>query len=427
MIEIPEDSISATLDDPVSAASGNRANSANSASTNEGVRVRTPRYPEVGVLSLAKEPYGPQWLSRQQVLTRLARYFQVLWVNPAREWRRALRSGRLRARETHIAGLPDSFTVYDPPSWLPVVYKPSWLGKLLTRARLHAAARTLRRRGCSRIVLYIWHIDLAEAQELAPHDVSCYHIYDEYSDAEVERPLDPKEERLIRSVDQVITVSPMMAERKGRLNAHSLQVTNGVTYEAFAQPGPEPADLANIPHPIVGYSGYLKKQLDWRLLLALATRHPEWSFVFVGEKRPHAEIRELLDEMAALPNVYFLGAKPSTELARYPQHFDVCLMPYRMNDYSKYIFPLKLYEYLAGGRPTVSMPLPALAGFGDLIPVATGVDGWEKTIARLLEPGADSAERRGARQAEARRHDWNVIVDEIARSLVQRLGLAEAR
>jgi glycosyltransferase involved in cell wall biosynthesis len=421
MTEIPENAASLTLDESDNAA---KAASARAMAT---ATARAPLYPDVGVLALVMEPYGPQWLSRQQVLTRLARYFHVLWMNPAPEWRSAIHNRRILARETRIAGLPESFVVYDPPAWLPVVYKPSWLGEAMTRARLRAASAALARRGCRKILLYIWHVNFAGARELVPHDVSCYHIYDEYSDAEVEQPLAPREERLIRSVDQVITVSPMMFERKGRLNSNSLQVTNGVTYEAFATPSAEPADLAGIPHPRLGYSGYLKKQLDWKLLLALATRHPEWSFVFVGETRPHAEIRQLLEEMKALPNVHFLGAKPSTEMARYPQHFDVCLMPYRMNDYSKYIFPLKLYEYLAGGRPALSIPLPSLAGLGQLVPVATGVEEWESAIARLLEPGADTAERREERQAEARRHDWNVIVDEIAHALLRRLDLPAPR
>jgi glycosyltransferase involved in cell wall biosynthesis len=421
MIETSEDRLPATLD------GAGRARETASAVAAATPSVNGPLHPEVGILSIAMERYSPKWLSRQQVLTRLARYYQVLWMNPASEWRDAIRGGHLGARATHVEGLPDSFTVYDPPGWLPVVYKPSWLGSSLARRRLHAAANALRARGCRRIVLYIWHISLADALDLVPHDVSCYHIYDEYSDAEVETPVDPAEERLIRSVDQVITVSPTMFERKGRFNSNTLQVTNGVTYDAFAQPGPVPEDMATIPRPILGYSGFIKKQLDWRLLLELATRHPEWSFVFVGEKRPHADIRELLDRMAALPNVHFLGGKPSTELARYPQHFDVCLMPYRVNDYSKYIFPLKLYEYLAGGRPTVSVPLPALAGFGDLVPIAGSVEEWERTIAQLLAPGGDGAAQRSRRRAVARRHDWNVIVDEIARSLARRLDLAEPR
>ena len=419
MTEIPEDVASLTLDYSENAAKAASAPGAASAPA------RSPLYPDVGVLALVLEPYGPQWLSRQQVLTRLARYFHVLWMNPAHEWRSAIHDRRFVGRETRVAGLPDSFRVYDPPSWLPVVYKPSWLGDALTRARLRGARAALARRGCRRTLLYIWHVELGAALGMVPHELSCYHIYDEYSHSEVEQPLDPAEERLIRSVDQLITVSPTMFERKGRLNSNSLQLTNGVTYEAFARQTAEPPELAAIPHPRLGYSGYLKKQLDWKLLLALATRHPEWSFVFVGEKRPHEEIRELLERMEALPNVHFLGARTSDELARYPQHFDVCLMPYRMNAYSKYIFPLKLYEYLAGGRPTLSIPLPALAGLGDLVPVATGVEEWEAAIERLLEPGADAAEQRAARQAEARRHDWNVIVDELARTLARRLDLPE--
>jgi glycosyltransferase involved in cell wall biosynthesis len=421
MTEIPDNAALLTLDDSENAAK------TRGAPATEPALARAPLYPDVGVLAIVMEPYGPQWLSRQQVLTRLARYFHVLWMNPAHEWRRAIGNRRIRSRETRVSGLPDSFVVYDAPGWLPVVYKPSWLGKALARARLRAASAALSRRGCRRIILYIWHVDLAGARELVPHDLSCYHIYDEYSDAEVEQPLDPTEERLMRSVDQVVTVSPTMFQRKGRLNSNSLQITNGVTYEAFAKPAAEPADLAGIPHPRLGYSGYLKKQLDWKLLLTLSSRHPEWSFVFVGETRPHEEIRQLLEKMEALPNVHFLGAKPSTELARYPQHFDVCLMPYRMNDYSKYIFPLKLYEYLAAGRPTLSIPLPALAGFGELVRVAMGVEEWEAAIKQLLEPGADTAEQRVARQVEARRHDWNVIVDELARVLARRLDLPVPR
>lgn len=422
MIETSEDPVSATLDDP-----GSASRSASADAVAETASADTPIHPEVGVISVAKEAYSPKWLSRQQVLTRLARYYQVLWMNPASEWRDAIHEGRLGARETQVDGLPESFTVYDAPGWLPVVYKPAWLGRFLARRRLRSAVQALRRRGCRRIVLYIWHVDLADSLDLTPHDVSCYHIYDEYSDAEVETALDPTEERLIRSVDQVITVSPTMFERKGRFNPNTLQVTNGVNYDLFARPGAVPADLENVPRPILGYSGYIKKQLDWDLLLALATRHPEWSFVFVGEKRPHIEIQDKLDRMEALSNVHFLGGKPSTELARYPQHFDVCLMPYRINDYSKYIFPLKLYEYLAGGRPTVSVPIPALAGFGDLISIAGSVAEWERIIEQLVGPGGDDTRRGALRRAEARRHDWDVIVDEIARSLARTLSLPERR
>ena len=92
MIETSEDPVSATLDDPGSAS--RTASAADEAATTAD----GPIYADVGVLSVAKERYSSQWLSRQQVLTRLARYYQVLWMNPASEWRDAIGGGVLRAR-----------------------------------------------------------------------------------------------------------------------------------------------------------------------------------------------------------------------------------------------------------------------------------------------------------------------------------------
>ena len=101
-----------------------------------------------------------------------------------------------------------------------------------------------------------------------------------------------------------------------------------------------------------------------------------------------------------MPNVYFLGSKPTSDLSRYPQHFDVCLMPYRVNDYTKYIYPLKLHEYLATGRPVVSVPLPALRGYEHLVEIASGVAGWEQAINddSRRRPWMSSGNRRGGRR-----------------------------
>ena len=66
------------------------------------------------------------------------------------------------------------------------------------------------------------------------------------------------------------------------------------------------------------------------------------------------ELLSVLAELEEQPNVHFLGAKTPEELVGYPAHFDACIMPYRMDDYTKYIYPLKLHEYLASGRPVVA-------------------------------------------------------------------------
>lgn len=383
--------------------------------------------PRIGILSLSVDRWGARWNSRHQLLTRLARQFPVVWLNPARDWRAAARTGRLRSRERTIEGLPANFVVHDSSPLTPVVYRPQWLSNALLRARLARARASLERRGCTHIVLYVWHMDYAGAVSAVRSELSVYHIYDEYSHSEHEVPIDAAEEDLIRRVDQVFTVSPTMQARKGVLNPHSTLMSNGVDYEAFATPVPEPGDVRSIPHPRLGYTGYIKKQIDWDLLLELAERRPDWSFVFVGGRHVHPEIDAVLGRLEALPNVHFLGEKPTSELCRYPQHFDVCLMPYRVNDYTKYIYPLKLNEYLATGRPVVSVPLPALHGAEHLVTIARGADEWEQAIDRQLGSSAMEPARQRARQAEARRHDWSAIADWIATVLRERMAEAEAR
>ena len=110
-------------------------------------------------------------------------------------------------------------------------------------------------------------------------------------------------------------------------------------------------------------SGTIKRMVDWELLLELSAARPQWSFVFMGPKAPHPEIDDLLRKMAERPNVHFLDAKPTESLGGYPQHFDVCTMPYRVDDYTKYIYPLKMHEYLASGRPVVSAPIDSVEEF----------------------------------------------------------------
>lgn len=379
-----------------------------------------PTRGDIGVIALVSEPWSMRWQPRHHVLTRLARRFHVVWVSPAHEWRAIMRRRPPVEPFAHL-GLP-GFTVYRPELWLPHVYRPAWLGAALFRRRLRCARAILRKRGCTRIVLHLWHYRYASAIAAIGHDLSCYYIDDEYSFSEVECPIDPAEHALLERVDQVFIHSRTLLEKKGGLNPHTMFTPNGVHYEAFARAEPEPRDLAPIPRPRIGYIGYVKKQLDWALLATLARTHPGWSFVFVGKRSPHPEIAAALAEMAALPNVHFLGERPTPELAKYPQHFDVCLMPYRATAYTAYIYPLKLHEYLATGRPVVGTRIPALEEFDGLVRLADGAAEWSRAIAASLEPDASSPERCAARQAEARRHDWDLLVSRIADCMEQRLA-----
>jgi glycosyltransferase involved in cell wall biosynthesis len=154
----------------------------------------------------------------------------------------------------------------------------------------------------------------------------------------------------------------------------------------------------------------------------LSARHPQWSFVFVGAANQHPEIVAYIDQLSRRPNVRFLGSKTVQELAAYPQHFDVCLMPYARDDYTKYIYPLKLHEYLASGQPVVGTPIASLEPFAHLVRLPETTEQWSAAIAESLGSAANSSEQRAMRQTVAKQHDWEILVREIAETMALRLG-----
>jgi glycosyltransferase involved in cell wall biosynthesis len=381
-----------------------------------------PLMAEVGVLALVPDDWHWQWQPRHQVITRLAHYFTVVWMNPAKDWRHSLRSRKIRASPEETPVAEPGFLVHTPSPLLPVVYRPGWLAKSVLRKRLMRARNILLSRGCKKTVLYLWRPDFAETLDLIPSDLVCYHIDDEYSFSAVDVPISEREARLIAKADQVFIHSPALLEKKGKINPHTAFAPNGVDFRSFARPVSEPADIAGIPHPRIGYSGHIKRQLDWALLLDLTACHPEWSFVFVGAANPHPEIAAFIGQLSRRPNVWFLGGKTAQELATYPQHFDVCVMPYRRDDYTKYIYPLKLHEYLASGRPVVGTPIESLEPFRGAIRLPESTAQWSAAIAESLSSDAVTGEQREARQSLARQHDWEILVCQIAEAMALRLG-----
>jgi glycosyltransferase involved in cell wall biosynthesis len=266
--------------------------------------------------------------------------------------------------------------------------------------------------------------DFAPALDLVPHDLSCYHIDDEYTFSTTELPLQADEERLIRRVDQVFIHSAALLEKKGHLNPNTVHVPNGVEYGAYATPQPEPADIRDIPHPRIGYTGMIKLQMDFPLLIALARHHSRWSFVFVGPLHNVTGQESLVAELAGLPNVHMIGERRVADLPAYVQHFDACILCYVVNDYTKFIYPLKLHEYLASGRPVVGSPIRTLQDFKHVITLASGPDEWSRALSAALEPPAQSAESARARQEVAREFDWGKHAAVVARTFCERLGVS---
>jgi UDP-galactopyranose mutase len=132
----------------------------------------------------------------------------------------------------------------------------------------------------------------------------------------------------------------------------------------------EPADQAKLPWPRLGFYGVVDERMDLGLIAALADARPEWSVVIVG---PVVKIDPA--DLPRRPNLHYLGGKTYEELPRYLSGWDVALMPFAINESTRFISPTKTPEYLAGGRPVVSTPIvDVVRHYGDLEAVKVGAN-----------------------------------------------------
>jgi len=132
----------------------------------------------------------------------------------------------------------------------------------------------------------------------------------------------------------------------------------------------------------------------------------------------------LIQQLSRMPNVYFLGGKPVDALPAYVQHMDVCMLCYEVNEYTKFIYPLKLHEYLASGRPVVGSPIRSLQDFAHIIRLAHTTDEWSTALNDMLAATMHSSAQVEARRGIARQYDWTTLVRHIAQALCRQLGPA---
>lgn len=381
------------------------------------IALRQPLFPEVGIVALVPESWDSPWQVRHHVLSRLAKFFRVVWVSPAAWFGRSHSSGAPTFRE-----LDNGLTVYEPPRWLPR-FGPVLLDTISERTRLGMVRRYLRKSGCRRIVLYVWRDEFLTSLRRVRHDATAYHIDDEYSFSPVEQPVSVRERRLLEEADLAIIHSPSLMEKKGAINRNTIMVPNGVSYNAFAGTRPEPIEYASIPRPRVGYVGYIKWQLNLELLLHLVKgSQRKASFVFVGPVGNLGDKRLLWEELVAQPNVYYLGEQSVERLPEFMQHLDVAVLPYIIDGYTKFIYPIKLHEYLAAGIPTIGTPIPALRGFSSCVRLEETSDGWSRAIDEIIAAHGERATTKLNCQAIAGRHDWDTLVAQIAKRIGLLLG-----
>ena len=363
------------------------------------------------------------WTNQQHLMSRLARRNRVLFVESLGLRRPQLAGRDLRRIARRLRrGLA-------PPRQLDGVHVLSPLvlpfhGRASARAlnaRLLPAlvGRAARRLGMSSPLLW-GYVPQAEAllDALAPSSV-VYHCVDDIAaqkgvDADGFR---AAEQRFARRADLVLASAPALAERMRALNDHVVYAPNVADTELFAgalEPGPVDPAVQALPGPVIAFCGaVVATKLDLELLVALARLRPGWSFALVGPVGvgdPSTDVSALRAE----PNVHLLGSRPYAALPNVLRGAHATLIPYALNELTRSIFPMKVYEYLAAGLPVVATPLPSLRDAPEIV-FAADAPAAAAALDRALAQDGPEARRR--RSATAAGHSWEARLLEIGAAL----------
>ena len=226
------------------------------------------------------------------------------------------------------------------------------------------------------------------------------------------------ENRILRKVDIVFTVSKKLYENKSKFNKNTYLVPNAVDTMLFGkasdQSTPIPSNLSNVSHPIIGMIGNLNQRVDFDLIRHLAVAHPEWAIVIVGNwKEANRDVINsgIVKRLKNAANVHWMGRQPLETMPNYLKAFDVCLIPYVPDDpFNISCSPLKIYEYLATGKPIVSSNLPSVYEYSEVIRIGRNHEEFENEIILALE---EKGKLQESRKELANKNSWGNRAKEI--------------
>lgn len=221
------------------------------------------------------------------------------------------------------------------------------------------------------------------------------------------------EEAFLPLTDLVITTSVGLQNARQATHDNCWLIKNGVEFDLFNQ-GAGPSRTGKHAYPVVGYVGSLDDRVDYKLLETVCLSLPQHTFHFVGRVTDPSTIAAL----EHMPNVQFFGAQAPERLPEFLREMDVCLMPFATTTFTRGMYPLKINEYFAAGKPVVSTRFAPLAEFEGDIHYASGPFSFARAIQRAS--ATDNASFRARRIAKARQNDWS------ARGHAMRQALAQA-
>lgn len=356
--------------------------------------------------------------STVQLLSELTAYHELLYVEYPFTltdlWKGAAPAGRMLGLEPRqrSVGLPHGADIqvltlppFLPANWISSAEGHRQLMRWNSRLAKITVRPALRRLGYENPVVINAFQPALGALLRGGFDerLLLYYCYDEISAAPWIKKHGPhSERRFLPMADAVITSSRQLAGAKRKANPRCYTVLNGVDDRLFRpQPLHREAPFAREGYQaVIGYLGSVDLRLDYRLLGEVIARCPDYLFVFVGRLN-HAGGQ---GQLSSFDNVRLLGSQPPGSLPGFVQHFDLGIIPFLDNELTAGIYPLKVNEYLAMGKPVVATPFGDMSDFRRHIQLAGNPTAFRQAINRALSENHPKIQQQ--RIDFARRNSW---------------------
>jgi glycosyltransferase involved in cell wall biosynthesis len=379
--------------------------------------------------------FGNDWraenrTSSHHIAARLAKRTRVLYVSTPGA-RPPQASGRDVARLFKKLGeafrLPQQV---DEQLWVMTMPQAPFRSLPLVEQINHAAGRmmlgrAIRHLGFDHLISWFLVPHPGSFARQLGEELSVYYCVDDYAafPGADRAAIQHYDRTLTAGSDCVFFTSQRLCEQRRAERPDGIYSPHGVDFDLFHQaldPALNVAEpLRDLRKPVIGWFGLIAAWVDIALITAMARARPEWSFVLVG--LPSVDVSEL----RALPNVLFPGPRPYQTLPQWAKGFDVCIAPYLLNQQLMNANPLKIREYLATGRPVVSMWAPEIEPYAHVARVVRDRDQFLGAIEAALAEGPQA--HLDDRLNAVRDSTWDARVETIAGHVERALAARKGR
>jgi glycosyltransferase involved in cell wall biosynthesis len=233
--------------------------------------------------------------------------------------------------------------------------------------------------------------------------------------------LKEREARLFKKADLVFTGGISLYEAKKNFHEHVYPFPSSIELEHFMQARnrlSDPVDQLNIGFPRIGFFGVIDERMDIDLISEVAELKKEWHFIFIG---PIVKINP--DNLPRLSNIHYLGMKAYKELPSYISNWNIAMLPFALNEATRFISPTKTPEYLASGRPVVSSAIKDVVksyGAKGLVNVFENVQEFITSVETALKQEYDKDWLKAVDE-ELAKNSWNLTAQKMVSLIANRI------